>query len=301
MFGTIVGDVIGSSYEGLLKQQKKDDFLLFTKYSRFTDDTVTTIAIMEACMEIIKNEFERNFFGDFSRKIKKKLHLLDEEQEKLEIIEKYLRDYGKKYPDAGYGYGFMKWLNDENLGPYNSYGNGSAMRVSAIPWLYNDMEEIKYMAKLSAMITHNHPEGIKGAVATACAIFFARMKKDKADIKDCIEKEFNYNLSRSADEIREEKIISATCMDIVPEAIIAFLDSDSFEDAIRNAVSFGGDTDTIAAIAGGIAEAYYGGIPSDLQKEVQTRLPKDLYMQVERFWEFVYHIRSISPDSKKIE
>lgn len=290
MIGTIIGDIIGSPYEGLTKQQKKETFPLFSKYSRFTDDTVMTIAVMDACIKIKEEESQRGFFCKLWRKAKICLHFLDEDQEKMKIIENSLRCYGGMYPDAGYGYGFIQWLNNKNMGPYNSYGNGSAMRVSAIPWIFNDINEVRHIAKLSAAITHNHPEGIKGAEAVACAIFLAGEKKSKDEIKKYVEKEFGYNLSKTADEIRKERIISTTCMDTIPESMIAFLDSNSFEDAIRNAVSFGGDTDTIAAITGGIAEVYYEKIPAEMINESYSRLPEHLYLEIERFMKYVYHI-----------
>ena len=186
-----------------------------------------------------------------------------------------MRDYGARYPHAGYGTRFSWWLTDDDPKPYNSYGNGSAMRVSPVAWLYNDIGAVRRAARLSAEVTHNHPEGIKGAEATASAIFLARTGHSKEFMRDYIEAEFDYVLNRSCDEIRPDYYHMESCMDTVPEAITAFLEGTSFEDVIRTAVSLGGDCDTLTAIAGSIAEGFYE-VPEDLRIECYNRLPADL-------------------------
>lgn len=186
-----------------------------------------------------------------------------------------MRDYGARYSHAGYGARFSWWLKEDDPQPYNSFGNGSAMRVSAAAWLYHDIDAVRKAARLSAEVTHNHPEGIKGAEATASAIYLARTGRSKQEIKDYIESEFDYVLNRTCDEIRPEYRHVESCMETVPEAITAFLEGRDFEDVIRTAVSLGGDCDTLAAISGSIAEGYYG-VPDELKTECRSRLPNDL-------------------------
>ena len=252
MFGAILGDIIGSPYEFDMGDKTKD-FPLFSKHSHFTDDSVMTIAVAEALME----------FADQS----------DEEIKGTLIYS--MQRWGRKYPNAGYGGMFYYWLREKDPQPYNSFGNGSAMRVSAAGWLYDTLEETRRIARLTAEVSHNHPEGIKGAEATASAIFLVRTGKSKDEIHDYIIKEFGYDLSRTCDEIRPTYHYVETCQQTVPEAITAFLDGIDFEDVIRTAVSLGGDCDTLTCIAGGIAEAYYG-VPDELRKECINRLPKDM-------------------------
>lgn len=236
MYGAILGDIIGSPYE-FDKGDKTKDFFLFSHKSKFTDDTVMTVAVADALM----------YAGS------------DADKEKVcSAVISSMRHWGKKYPRAGYGGKFREWLKDDNPIAYGSFGNGSAMRVSAAGWLYNSIERTREIARWTAEVTHNHIEGVKGAESVASAIYLARMGESKSFIKNYIEKEFGYNLSRSLDEIRPTYHMDETCQGSVPEAIIAFLESTDFEDAVRNAVSIGGDTDTIACIAGSIAEAYYG-------------------------------------------
>lgn len=198
----------------------------------------------------------------------------------IDVIKSYLtasmQNWGRKYPRAGYGHKFRQWLQSDTPTPYGSYGNGSAMRVSSVGWLYGTLEKTREIARLTAEVTHNHPEGIKGAEATASAIYLARTGSTKEEIKKYIEQEFGYNLSRSCEEIRRTYYHVESCQETVPEAITAFLESDSFEDAIRNAVSLGGDTDTLAAITGSIAEAYYQEIPEVLAEEVVRQLPYEM-------------------------
>ena len=234
MFGAILGDIIGSPYE-FDRGNKSKEFPLFSSESHFTDDTVMTIAVAEALMDCTADSTD------------------DEIRQKLMDS---MRKYGKLYPNAGYGNRFMVWLLS-NPKPYNSYGNGSAMRVSPVAWLYNDLETVRRMARLSADVTHNHPEGIKGAEATASAIFLARTGHSKAEIKAYIEQEFGYSLNRTCDEIRPTYFHVESCQETVPEAITAFLEGNDFEDVIRTAVSLGGDCDTLTAIAGSIAEGFY--------------------------------------------
>ena len=195
------------------------------------------------------------------------------------------KHWGKKYPMSGYGGNFARWLFSDDVKPYNSWGNGSAMRVSPVGFAYENIESVLEEAKRSAEVTHNHPEGIKGAQATASAIFLARQGQAKEDIKKYIEERFAYNLNRSLDEIRPTYKFNESCQETVPEAITAFLESDSFEDAIRKAISIGGDSDTLACITGGIAQAYYKEIPFDILDNVKKRLKPDLLMIVEEFEE----------------
>ena len=258
MYGAILGDIIGSPYEFDMGSKTKD-FPLFSKRSAFTDDSVMTLAVAEA------------FLGtpDDDEIIRKRLV-------------KSMQKYGARYPHAGYGLRFSDWLDSEAPMPYNSWGNGSAMRVSAVAWLYNDLETVRHMARLSAEVTHNHPEGIKGAEATASAIFLARTGHTKDHIRRYIENEFGYALNRTCDEIRPTYHHVESCMETVPEAITAFLEGDSFEDVIRTAVSLGGDCDTLTCIAGSIAEAFYG-VSDDLKEECMSRLPQDLLDVLIRF------------------
>lgn len=250
MLGAIAGDIIGSTYEG--RPIKTTDFPLFAPHSVFTDDTVLTVAVAEAVLE------DGNY-------------------------ESRLRSYARRYPNAGYGNSFHRWMLEDDAAPYNSWGNGSAMRVSGIGFAYDDEAEILAEAKRSAEVTHNHVEGVKGAQATALAIFLARTTHDKEKIKAEITTRFDYDLNRSLDDIRPLYQFDVSCQGSVPESIIAFLESDNVEDAIRKAVSLGGDTDTMACIAGGIAQAHYGSIPAGIVEEAMARLPKGFVSVIERF------------------
>ena len=260
MIGAILGDIIGSPYEFDMGDKRKD-FPLFCKKSTYTDDTVMTIAVCAAFLDSGKDASDEQI---------------------LKNLEARMREFGKQYPDAGYGLRFRQWLNDPESGAYNSLGNGSAMRVSSVAWLYNDMDAVRHAARLSAEVTHNHPEGIKGAEATASAIFLARTGHSKAEIKEYVEQEFGYDLSRTCDEIRPTYHHVETCMETVPEAITAFLEGESFEDVIRIAVSLGGDCDTLTAIAGSIAEGFYG-VPDELKEECYRRLPEPLLEVLRKF------------------
>lgn len=253
MIGAILGDIIGSPYE-FDRGDKTKDFPLFSNGSVYTDDSIMTLAVAQAFLDAIPN---------------------GSDEEISDRLVYRLREFGRMYPYAGYGVRFMGWIHGTNPGPYNSLGNGSAMRVSSVAWLYNDIVSVRHAAVLSAQVTHNHPEGIKGAESTASAIFLARTGHSKAEIKAYIEKEFGYDLSRTCDEIRPGYSHVETCMETVPEAITAFLEGDSFEDVIRTAVSLGGDCDTLTAIAGSIAEGFYG-VPDELKKECYNRLSRHL-------------------------
>jgi ADP-ribosylglycohydrolase len=250
MIGAIAGDIIGSVYEA--RPIKTKDFPLFQNRSRFTDDSVLTVAVAKAILE--KSGYEET-----------------------------VQDMGRRYPHAGYGGSFMRWLMSEHPRPYNSWGNGAAMRVSPVGFAFDDEKIVLAEAEKTAEITHNHPEGIKGAQATALAVFLARTGTGKNDIRMRISREFGYDLDRTVDDIRPGYSFDVSCQGTVPEAVVAFLDSDSWEDAVRNAVSLGGDSDTLACITGGIAEAFYGGVPKEIEREAYARLPEDLKSITEEF------------------
>ncbi|MEX5285319.1 ADP-ribosylglycohydrolase family protein [Selenomonas sputigena] len=253
MYGAILGDMIGAPYE-FDRGGKTKDFPLFSQGSRFTDDTVMTIAVADALLEVGEEADEAAVCA---------------------AVVHAMQRWGRRYSRAGYGGLFRHWLASDEPEPYGSFGNGSAMRVAAAGWLYDTLEKTREAARRTAIVTHNHPEGVKGAEATASAIFLAREGSSKEEIKSYIVQEFGYDLSRTLDEIRPGYSMDATCQGSVPEAILSFLESTDFEDAVRGAVSLGGDTDTIACIAGSIAEAFYG-VPETLQEECRSRLPQDM-------------------------
>jgi len=250
MLGAVAGDVIGSVYER--RPIKTLDFPLFHAHSRFTDDSVLTIAIADAILQ------------------------------GMEYAEA-LKTYGRKYPNAGYGGAFYKWIFAVESQPYNSWGNGSAMRVSPVGFAFATVEEVLHEAERTAIVSHNHPEGIKGAQATALAIFMARKGLDKETIRTEIKRRFRYDLERTVDDIRPSYRFDVSCQGTVPEAIIAFLDSHDYEDAIRKAISLGGDSDTLACITGAIAQAYYKEIPPLIVQEVHRRLPEEFLQVIHRF------------------
>jgi len=250
MIGAIAGDIIGSVYER--RPIKTKDFPLFDCRCRFTDDTVLTVAIADAILT----------GGSYLRSV-------------LEI--------GRRYPDAGYSGTFRRWLFSENPDPYNSWGNGAAMRVSPVGFAFSTENEVLKQAAETAQISHNHPEGIKGAQATALAVFLARTFRDKQQIRQEITDRFGYDLNRTIEAIRPRYSFDVSCQGTVPEAVIAFLESISYEDAVRNAISLGGDSDTLACITGSIAEAFYGGIPADIRTRVQQYLTPELWRVVEEF------------------
>ncbi len=266
MLGAIIGDTVGSVYE--FHNIKTTEFPLFIRRSNYTDDSIMTMAVAE--------------------------WLLTDPQHGMDTLETSFLNFAKKYPCpmGGYGGGFNRWLfhprtlsdydGDGNGNyapgqrhPYNSFGNGSAMRCSANGWMFDTLEETERVAGLSAAITHNHPEGIKGAQSTAAAIFMARNGKSKEEIKEYISTKYGYNLNRTCDEIRPVYDWESSCQGTVPEAMVAFLDSTDFESAIRLAVSLGGDSDTLACITGGIAEAFYKKIPDDIALKIWELIPDD--------------------------
>ena len=262
MYGAILGDIIGSPYEFDSNNIKTKEFELFSERSEYTDDSVMTVAVAEGLMNCGTDA--------------------DEETMKKAIITA-MKKYGGRYPFAGYGAKFSMWLHEEEPEPYNSFGNGSAMRVSPAAWLcQDDLRKMLRVAAVTAEVSHNHPEGIKGAQATAAVIFMAIHGVSKEEIKATVEKTFKYDLNRTCDMIRPDYHHVESCQQTVPEAIIAFLEGESFEDVIRNAVSLGGDSDTLACIAGSMAEAFYG-VPENLRKEARDRLPADLRGVLDRF------------------
>lgn len=250
MLGAIAGDIIGSVYEG--RAIKTADFPLFQEGSRFTDDTVLTLAIAHAILE-------------------------DQEYGQT------LKDFGRQYPHAGYGGHFYQWIFEEEVKPYNSWGNGSAMRVSPVGFGFDNREKVLEEARKTAQVSHNHPEGIKGAQATALAVFLARKGEDKEVIREEISGRFGYDLGRTVAGIRPTYSFDVSCQGSVPEALVAFLDSEDYEDAVRLAVSLGGDSDTLACIAGGIAQAYYGEIPQSIIRNARERLTPHLRQVLDRF------------------
>lgn len=250
MIGAIAGDIIGSIYERF--QIKTKDFPLFDERCHFTDDTVLTVAVAVAIL-------------------------------RGRPYQELLREIGRQYPGAGYGESFIRWLQSDDPKPYNSWGNGSAMRVSPVGFAFSSEGEVLRHAKMSSEITHNHPEGIKGAQATALAVFLAKTGNGKDQIRARIAELFGYDLNRTVDSIRTGYSFDISCQGTVPEAIIAFLDSKTYEDAIRNAISLGGDSDTLACITGGISEAFYGGVGDDIEKKVQEHLTPDLLQMVQDF------------------
>ncbi len=262
MIGAIAGDIAGSVYE--FQPEKREDIPLFTKKSFFTDDTVMTVAAAEA---ILQQKSYRECYLDF----------------------------GKRHPYAGYGGMFAQWLMSTNPKPYNSFGNGSAMRVSAVGWAFNTVEEVLVAAEKTAAPTHNHPEGIKGAQATALAILMARLGSTKEEIRSEISHRFGYDLTRTVESIRSGYSFNEICQQTVPEGIIAFLDSNSYEDSLRKAISLGGDADTLACIAGGIAEAFYGGVPQSVLEVVKANLTPDLLQVTEQFRS--RYLTALYPDS----
>lgn len=254
MIGAIVGDIIGSVYEW--NNIKTKDFQLFNRECTFTDDTVMTLAIAKGLMN----------GGNAAAFIKT------------------MKKYGRIYPSAGYGGRFGRWLFSDEVNPYYSWGNGSAMRVSPVAWMFDTLSDVEKYAEISAAVTHNHPEGIKGAKATAAAIFLAKKGKIKCEIKAYVESKYGYDLSRTLDEIRPNYRFNESCQDTVPEAITAFLESVDFEDAIRNAISLGGDSDTLAAITGSIAEAAYN-VPEEIKRKALSILDECLLDTYRQFFE----------------
>jgi len=252
MYGAIAGDIIGAPYEFFTF--KEYNFSLFTEKSDFTDDTVLTVAVADAFMNDL----------DIAKTIKK---------------------YALRYPARGYGGNFHKWMYSDNMKPYNSWGNGSAMRTSVIGFLSKSVSEVCQKAREFAEVTHNHPEGIKGAQAVSYAIFLAQNGADKKEIREETERWFAYDLSRTLDEIRPTYIFDVSCQGSVPQSFQAFFESEDYEDAIRKAISLGGDADTLACITGSIAEAFYGEIPDTILSETRKRLPEEFLQVIDSFYE----------------
>ena len=256
LMGAICGDIVGSTREW--RRIKKLDFELLPKGSRFTDDTVMTCAVAEWLM---------NRDADLTS---------------------IMQSWGLKYINAGYGHMFIRWLTRADPKPYNSFGNGSAMRVSPVGWVADTIEGTMELAKAPAEVSHNHPEGIKGAQSVAAAIFLARTGHSKEEIKEFIEREFpSYDLSRSLADIRPKYRFDSTCQGSVPESIIAFLESADYESAIRNAISLGGDADTMAAISGSIAAAFYKDIPDEIATGCMDLLTPDILQCIDNFARYI--------------
>lgn len=282
MYGAIIGDIAGSWYEGMNNVDR--NFEIFSSKNVTTDDTVMTVAIGEAFMFFLRDYYP-DIFSTCGKNKNIKADDIGEVNVNLlkEVIVKNMVFWGNKFPQAGYGGRFRKWLR-YNPKPYNSWGNGSAMRVSPVGWMFEDIETTRRMAAIQAEVSHNHPEGMKGAEAIAAAVYLARKGRSKDDIRQYIENEFGYDMSRTCDEIRPEYTFDVSCQGSVPEAIIAFLDGNDFEDVIRNAVSLGGDTDTIGAMAGSIAEAYYG-VPEEMKESADRYIPDIMMKPIKAFEE----------------
>ena len=267
IIGAIIGDIVGSRFE--FNNNRSTDFEFLNDKCFFTDDSVMTIAVADWVTK--KSQTDRH-------------------------LALYLREWGRKYPNRGYGGMFLRWLLSKELSsPYNSFGNGSAMRVSPCGFYAQSLDEALFLAKQSAEVTHNHPEGIKGAQSVAAAIYLAKTGSTKAIIKEYIENNFGYDLSRTCDEIRSVYKFNETCQETCPEAIIAFLESHDYESAIRLGISLGGDSDTIGAITGGIAAAYYG-IPDSIIEEVKRFIPFEFIDIVEKFENSMNTEKRISAD-----
>ena len=256
MLGAIIGDIVGSRWE--FNSIKTKDFLFLSEHNFITDDSMMTLAIAKSFLEC------KSDFSNLS-----------------ELVVKNMQYIGRKYPNGGYGGKFNVWLYENNPKPYNSFGNGSAMRVSPCGIVGKSIEEVKNLSKKVTEVTHNHPEGIKGAEATAVAIFLARNGKNPFEIKDYINENY-YPMNFTIDEIREKYRFNEICQDTVPQAIMSFIEAKDFEDCLRNAVSLGGDADTLAAIAGSIAE-YHFGISEELRKQAIEYLPKELFQILNDF------------------
>jgi len=250
MLGAIAGDVIGSVHE--YRETKSMDFELFAADCRFTDDTVLAVAVADCLLN------------------------------GLDYVDTF-HEYYRAYPNAGYGLKFFQWADAGQRSPYNSWGNGAAMRVPAIGHAFDRLEDVLAEATRSAEVTHNHPEGVKGAQATAAAVFLARRGENKRHIKRALQEMFRYDLDQSLDALRPTYQFDVSCQGTVPPALIAFLESTGFEDAIRKAISLGGDADTLACITGGVAEAYYGGLPAEIESRTLAALDGRLRKVVDKF------------------
>lgn len=261
MYGAIIGDIAGSVFE--FDSTKSKGFELFGEGCRVTDDSVMTVAVADALLGLGGDETDDEIMAAVSASLKK---------------------WGRKYPHAGYGGRFKQWLMSEDSSPYGSFGNGSAMRVSPAAWLYDDIKESIKVAGLTAAVTHDHPEGLKGAKAVTCAIHLARYGAPKKRIRQGVENYFGYDLHKACRDIRKDYEFDVSCQGSVPEAIIAFLDGTDYEDVIREAIALGGDADTQAAIAGSIAEAFYE-VPDELIEQAKRFIPEDMQAVIDRFYE----------------
>ena len=260
MYGALLGDIIGSRFE-FDRGTKTKEFEFFTPENHYTDDSVMTVAVAEALMNAGPEA--------------------GEDRAKAELIGR-MKEWGCQTPDAGYGWMFYTWLFTDKTEPYGSYGNGSAMRVSPAGWLYDSLERTREVARWTAEVTHNHPEGVKGAESVAAIIFLARTGHKKDEIREYVVREFGYDLSRTCDEIRPDYHHVESCQQTVPEAITAFMEGADFKDVIRTAVSLGGDCDTLTDIAAAMGEAYYG-CPDELKKECEKRIEPEMLAVLNRF------------------
>ena len=258
MLGALVGDIVGSVYE--FQNTKSMDFDLFTPWTTFTDDSVMTLAVAKWLME--------------------------DEAHTIHYLIYCMQELGNRYPNAGYGGNFRTWLREDNPQPYNSWGNGAGMRVSPVGLYAKNLDEVLALAALTASVSHNHPEGVKGAQAIAACVFLCKEGKSKQEIKEYIEKTFDYNLNRTIAVIRPRYEFDVSCQGSVPEAIIAFLEGNSFEEVIRLAISLGGDSDTIGAMAGSIAACMYP-IPDEIVNRCNTILTEDLKEIKDKFIELL--------------
>lgn len=252
MWGAIVGDVLGSAYETDPIKTKHVQF--FVDGTRVTDDSVLTLAQMEQILD------DRDWVD-------------------------CLKEWARRYPRAGYGGNFLRWAAGSGRAPYQSWGNGSAMRVSPVAWAYGDLDAVLAAARESAVVTHSHEEGIRGAQATAAAVYLARVGRPKSEIRHEVESRFGYDLTRRLDDIRPSYRFDVSCQGSVPESLIAFLESRNFEDAVRGAISLGGDADTMACIAGAVAEAFYGAVPGELAEPAWALLDETQRGVLRRFYD----------------
>ena len=263
MIGAIIGDIVGSRFE--FNNHRNKEFELFTDKCNVTDDSIMTIAVAKAIMEtgknlkLLSNDSKNNYYY---YKLLKSMTI------------RYMQKIGRKYPHCGYGGMFGQWIFSDNPKPYYSFGNGAAMRISPVGFIAPTEDEARKLSETITAVTHNHKEGIKGAEATVISIYMAKHGASKEEIRQKINEDY-YNLNFTIDEIRDTYEFNETCQETVPQAIVAFLESDSFEDAIRTAISVGGDSDTLAAITGSIAEAYYG-VPEDIKEKALTYLDTEL-------------------------
>ncbi|WP_428912518.1 ADP-ribosylglycohydrolase family protein [Niallia sp. Krafla_26] len=281
MIGAIIGDIVGSRFE--FNNHRSKEFELFTAECRVTDDSIMTLAIAKALMETekrVKPSFVEGGYDNEFDTILKRMSI------------KYMQEMGRQYPNCGFGGMFSQWVFSDNPKPYNSFGNGATMRISPVGFISRTVKEVCSLSEIVTRVTHNHVEGLKGAEATAVAIFMAKQGIPKKEIDNTINLHY-YSLDFTIDEIRDTSPFNETCQETVPQAIQAFLESSSFEDAIRTAVSVGGDSDTLAAITGAIAEAYYG-VLENIKEKALTYLDHNLRSIYEEWCEFVEKLNSRS-------